>query len=456
MRGDVLKRNRAYRQIVASQFSTVTPENEMKWELIEPSRGEYDFGPADDIVEHADEARQKVRGHTLVWHSQLPAWVRELGPKDLQQAMREHIRNVMEHYDKEVGVWDVVNEPIADSGRLRPSVFARRLGEGFIEDAFRTARAADADAKLYLNEIGAEGSNPKSDRLYEIVRGLKARGVPIDGVGFQSHFNLDGIPAGYVENMQRFRALGVDVAITEADVGLRLSPSAADLNKQARDLRPGRARLPDREVRVADVPGLHRRTLVDLRDAGRDGRRDAARRQAPAEAGVRRGAAGAARGMTGQARRRSGGRCVSCGHTRPALSSLLLASRWEQVGHQRWRTRRVGRAAGWGRNVRRLARDLGAGAALLAFAALLNGGLTGGDFATLAAGQPINHNPPALTGDQRLGGELTCGRGHWDDPDGAPYSVTYQWRRDGAELVGQTNPTYTVVSADIGARCVAT
>jgi endo-1,4-beta-xylanase len=151
----------------------------------------------------------------------------------LRQAMREHIRNVMAHYAKQVGVWDVVNEPIADSGRLRPSVFARRLGEGFIEDAFRTARAADPDAKLYLNEIGAEGSNPKSDRLYEIVRGLKAGGVPIDGVGFQSHFNLDGIPAGYVENLQRFRALGVDVAITEADVGLRLPPSAADLHKQA-------------------------------------------------------------------------------------------------------------------------------------------------------------------------------------------------------------------------------
>jgi endo-1,4-beta-xylanase len=229
----VLKRNRAYRQIVAAQFSSVTPENEMKWQLIEPKRGEYKFGPADDIVKRAGDARQKVRGHTLVWHFQLPGWVRELGPMQLRQAMREHIRNVMAHYAKQVGVWDVVNEPIADSGRLRPSVFARRLGEGFIEDAFRTARAADPDAKLYLNEIGAEGSNPKSDRLYEIVRGLKAGGVPIDGVGFQSHFNLDGIPAGYVENLQRFRALGVDVAITEADVGLRLPPSAADLHKQA-------------------------------------------------------------------------------------------------------------------------------------------------------------------------------------------------------------------------------
>jgi endo-1,4-beta-xylanase len=233
VRGDVLKRIRAYRQLVAAQFSTVTPENEMKWEAVEPERGKFEFEAADDVVRRADEAGQKVRGHTLVWHFQLPAWVRELGPKDLRQATREHIRAVVGRWEREVGVWDVVNEPIADSGRLRQSVFLRRLGPGYIEDAFRTARAADADAKLYLNEIGADGINPKSDRLYAIVRDLKAKGVPIDGVGLQSHVNLGGIANGFVANMQRFRALGLDVAITEADVGLKVPPNAQDLQTQA-------------------------------------------------------------------------------------------------------------------------------------------------------------------------------------------------------------------------------
>jgi endo-1,4-beta-xylanase len=232
-RGDELKRNRAYRQLVAAQFSTVTPENEMKWALVEPSRGQYEFGPADDIVKHARDANQKVRGHTLVWYFQLPGWVRKLGPKQLRQAMREHIRNVVAHFSEDVGVWDVVNEPISDDGGLRPSVFARRLGAGFIEDAFRTARVADRNAKLYLNEIGAEGINPKSNRLYEIVRDLKARGVPIDGVGFQTHANLQDLPGDFVANMQRFRALGLDVAITEADVALKLPPTPADLQAQA-------------------------------------------------------------------------------------------------------------------------------------------------------------------------------------------------------------------------------
>ena len=233
VRGKVLKRNRAYRQLVAAQFSTVTPENEMKWDSIEPSRGDYEFDAADDIVKRAKEAGQKVRGHTLVWHAQYPAWLRDLSADELRQAMREHIRNVMVHYENNVGVWDVVNEPIDDDGSLRKSVFQRRLGDGFIEDAFRTARVADPDAKLYLNEIGAEGINAKSNRLYEIVRGLKARGAPIDGVGFQTHSNLNGLPGDFVANMQRFRALGLDVAITEADVALKLPPTSADLQRQA-------------------------------------------------------------------------------------------------------------------------------------------------------------------------------------------------------------------------------
>jgi endo-1,4-beta-xylanase len=233
VRADVLKRNRAYREIVAAQFSTVTPENTMKWDFIEPSRGEFDFDPADEIVDRAREAGQKVRGHTLVWFFQLPDWVKKLDPAQLRAATREHIRGVVGHFKDDIGVWDAVNEPITDRGRIRASVFERDLGPDFIADALRTARTADADAKLYINEIGAEGINPKSNRLYELVRDLKARGVPIDGVGFETHTNLKGLPPDFVANMRRFKALGLDVAITEADVALKLPASDADLRKQA-------------------------------------------------------------------------------------------------------------------------------------------------------------------------------------------------------------------------------
>jgi endo-1,4-beta-xylanase len=234
VRGDVLKRNRAYRQLVAAQFSSVTPENEMKWDAVEPSQGDFQFGAADDIVGRAQDAHQKVRGHTLVWHAQLPDWVKALDGDKLREAMRDHIRTEVRHFADDVGVWDVVNEPITDEGGLREDVFLRRLGPGYIEDAFRTARAADANAKLYLNEIGAEGINPKSNRLYEIVRDLKSRGAPIDGVGFQTHANLNGLPADMLANLRRFKALGLDIAITEADVALKVPASDADLQAQAR------------------------------------------------------------------------------------------------------------------------------------------------------------------------------------------------------------------------------
>jgi endo-1,4-beta-xylanase len=212
----------------------VTPENEMKWEVTEPERGSFDFGAADEIVDRAVQAGQKIRGHTLVWHFQLPGWVRKLGPRELRAAMQEHIEREVGHFKSKVGVWDVVNEPISDRGGLRPSVFARRLGEGYVATAFRLAHAADPDAKLYLNEIGAEGINAKSDRLYQLVSGMRAAGVPIDGVGFQVHSNLDGLPDDFVANMRRFAALGLDIAITEADVALKVPPSAADLEAQAR------------------------------------------------------------------------------------------------------------------------------------------------------------------------------------------------------------------------------
>lgn len=233
VRGDVLKNNRAYRQLVAQQFSSVTPENEMKWALTEPSQGTFEFGPGDEIVDAAQGAGQAVRGHTLVWYAQLPGWVNDLGPQGLAAAMREHIVREMGHYAGRVGVWDVVNEAITDRGALRRSVFLRRLGPDYVATAFRIAHEADPKARLYINEIGAESIGPKSDGLYHVVRDLKAAGVPIDGVGFQVHSNLRGVPPGFVANVQRFRALGLEVAFTEADVALRLAPSAADLRAQA-------------------------------------------------------------------------------------------------------------------------------------------------------------------------------------------------------------------------------
>ncbi|MFK0115441.1 endo-1,4-beta-xylanase [Streptomyces sp. NPDC090994] len=210
-----------YAATLDREFTSVTPENEMKWDATEPTRGGFTFTSADQIVSHAQGRGMDVRGHTLVWHSQLPSWVSTLAAADLRAAMNDHITQLMTHWKGEIHSWDVVNEAFQDgsSGARRSSPFQDKLGDGFIEEAFRTARAADPAAELCYNDYNTDGVNAKSDAVYAMVKDFKARGVPIDCVGFQSHFNsASPVPADYQANLQRFADLGVDVQITELDI----------------------------------------------------------------------------------------------------------------------------------------------------------------------------------------------------------------------------------------------
>jgi endo-1,4-beta-xylanase len=203
------------------EFNSVTPENEMKWDALEPSQGNFTFTNADRITTHAQGRGMSVRGHTLVWHSQLPGWVGGLAATQLRSAMNNHITTVMRRYQGRIHSWDVVNEAFQDgsSGARRSSPFQDKLGDGFIEEAFRTARAADPAAKLCYNDYNTDGQNAKSNAVYALVRDFKARGVPIDCVGLQSHFNPQSpVPGDYRQNLQRFADLGVDVQITELDI----------------------------------------------------------------------------------------------------------------------------------------------------------------------------------------------------------------------------------------------
>ncbi|WP_229854760.1 non-reducing end alpha-L-arabinofuranosidase family hydrolase, partial [Streptomyces filipinensis] len=218
-----------YSTILDREFNMITPENEMKWDTTEPSRGTFNFGPADSIVGHASAHGQRMRGHTLVWHSQLPRWVRSITDANtLRSVMKNHITTEMTHYKGKIYAWDVVNEAFADggSGQHRSSVFQDVLGNGFIEEAFRTARAADPSAKLCYNDYNIENwTDAKTQGVYAMVKDFKSRGVPIDCVGFQSHFGAGGPPAGYQTTLSKFAALGVDVQITELDIA-QASPTA--------------------------------------------------------------------------------------------------------------------------------------------------------------------------------------------------------------------------------------
>ncbi|KUM84777.1 1,4-beta-xylanase [Streptomyces pseudovenezuelae] len=214
--------NSTYSTILDREFNMITPENEMKWDTTEPSRGTFNFGPADQIVSHATAHGQRMRGHTLVWHSQLPGWVSSIGDANtLRSVMNNHITTEMNHFKGKIYAWDVVNEAFADggSGQHRSSVFQNVLGNGFIEEAFRTARAADSSAKLCYNDYNIENwSDAKTQGVYNMVRDFKARGVPIDCVGLQSHFGAGGPPSSFQTTLSNFAALGVDVQITELDI----------------------------------------------------------------------------------------------------------------------------------------------------------------------------------------------------------------------------------------------
>ena len=210
-----------YVSILDREFNMITPENEMKWDTTEPSRGNFNFGPADQIVSHAQAHGQRMRGHTLVWHSQLPSWVSSITDANtLRSVMDNHITQEMTHYKGKIYAWDVVNEAFADgSTQHRSSVFQNVLGNGFIEEAFRTARGVDPAAKLCYNDYNIEDWNAaKTQGVYSMVKDFKSRGVPIDCVGFQSHFGSGGPPSNFQTTLSNFAALGVDVQLTELDI----------------------------------------------------------------------------------------------------------------------------------------------------------------------------------------------------------------------------------------------
>ncbi|BAJ33149.1 MULTISPECIES: endo-1,4-beta-xylanase [Kitasatospora] len=218
-----------YATVLDREFTMITPENEMKWDTVEPARGSFNFGPGDSIVNHAAAHGQRMRGHTLVWHSQLPGWVGSIGDAaTLRGVLDNHITQEMSHYKGKIYAWDVVNEAFADdgSGRHRPSVFQNLLGDGFIEQAFRTARNVDPAAKLCYNDYSIEDwSAAKTQGVYSMVKDFKSRGVPIDCVGFQSHFGSGGAPASFRTTLANFAALGVDVQLTELDIA-QAAPAA--------------------------------------------------------------------------------------------------------------------------------------------------------------------------------------------------------------------------------------
>lgn len=233
----------AYRNLFLAHYSSLTPENAMKMEALAPSPREFDFDAADRLVRWARAHDISVHGHTLVWHRQLPGWLteRHWTRARLRAYLRHYVTEVVRRFRGRVESWDVVNEPLTPAGSLRRSIWQRVLGDGYIADALRFAHRADPGAKLYLNEFGLEHPGPKSRGMNRLLRRLVRDGVPLDGVGLQSHLSARGRLAGPAlrATMRRCASLGLRVDISEMDVAI--GPGAAALHRQARIYRTAAA-----------------------------------------------------------------------------------------------------------------------------------------------------------------------------------------------------------------------
>lgn len=218
-----------YSKLVVDQFSIITPENSLKPQFVHPQKNTYAFQDADSLVDFAQTNKIQVHGHSLVMGKANPQWLQKTPEKERQQTMTDHISNVVGHFKGKIAGWDVVNEPLSEddidytNGRmgLRKQMWFDAMGETYIDTAFRSARTADPSAKLYLNDFGMEKDGKRWDAMLALVKRLQARGVPIDGVGFESHIyhEPDLIdPAVLQRHIQQLAELGITSRVSEIDV----------------------------------------------------------------------------------------------------------------------------------------------------------------------------------------------------------------------------------------------
>lgn len=226
-----------YANTLKQEFNILTTENALKFGPVHPDPNAYSFGDADYIINFAESQGMKIRGHTLVWHQQLPNWITQgkYTREEWINILREHILTIVGRYKGRIYAWDVVNEAINDDGTLRDNIWMRNIGPEYIELAFRWAHEADPQALLFYNDYGAEGLGVKSDAVYNLVKGLLENGVPVHGVGLQMHVSVENPPAPseVLANIKRLNDLGLVVHITEMDVRVKTPPQWEDLVRQA-------------------------------------------------------------------------------------------------------------------------------------------------------------------------------------------------------------------------------
>lgn len=208
-----------YASIAGEEFNFVTTENSLKWDTVNPLPGQFQWASTDNLVEQAKFSNQKIHGHTLVWYTQVPQWVRRTPITTRETHMREYIDRVLSRYSDDIEVWDVVNEAFEDDGTYRNSIWYEAMGESHIDIAFRQARLSAPDSVLLYNDYDISYNGPKAEANIALLRRLKSEGVPIDGAGFQMHLEADFDEFDEVASIfSRVADIGLDIYITEFDV----------------------------------------------------------------------------------------------------------------------------------------------------------------------------------------------------------------------------------------------
>lgn len=224
--GIVSGKEKVLNQIVKKEFNTITPENCMKAESVNPAPGVYDFKAADDFVAFGKQNNMFIVGHTLIWHNQTPAWffTNKKGepntPKEQKERLRSHIEAVAGRYSGKVQAWDVVNEVIDNDGSYRPTTWVNSIGDGdeMVKLAFKYASEYAPNTELYYNDFNAWRPE-KREGIVRMVKMLQKEGIRIDGIGIQAHWGLNFPKNEYIQQaIDAYAALGIKVMITELDI----------------------------------------------------------------------------------------------------------------------------------------------------------------------------------------------------------------------------------------------
>lgn len=221
----ILGKDLQSKNIVTSEFNSITPENSLKWMFLQPFPNKFNFGAADKYVELGIKNNMHIVGHALVWHNQLADFMKTtVSRSEFKKHVENHINTVVSRYKGKIDTWDVVNEAFNENGSLRPSVFKKQMGDNYIEDVFKLAETADPDADLIYNDYNLYKPAKRAGVL-KMVKKLQENGTKINAIGVQAHWRLNSPSLMEIEQIiLDISDLGVEVMFTELDVTVLPNP----------------------------------------------------------------------------------------------------------------------------------------------------------------------------------------------------------------------------------------